>query len=282
MAIIQRFLSETNLGRMQTDCRFLTEAVGKSEGELYLALREGYFNVYHRGCSVAKVTFRPLGVFEVAIHGQYLANGALEKLRTVAKPVAEKKYATWRVKGKNLHRLLKADHIRTICSNIKKSNSDEELAFEQMFLVDNLDREDFIIIDRQVADRGTKGRLDLLALVAGGAGGYRFCAIEVKLGNNPELGGPVFEQLAGYVQHIDESFHDYKRCYEESYRQQKLIGLVAASCESIDIQPGVQGLIVVLAHAGVGKGHIAKLQQQYPDVKVAQFTHRLNLTALGW
>lgn len=42
----------------------------------------------------------------------------------------------------------------------------------------------------------------------------RFCIIEVKLGNNPELRGDVITQIKGYISRISENFKDYKKCYE--------------------------------------------------------------------
>ncbi|NLI11422.1 MAG: hypothetical protein GX425_02060, partial [Peptococcaceae bacterium] len=39
-----------------------------------------------------------------------------------------------------------------IRSRIKAINNGEEITFEQMIITDNMDREDLIIIDRQVTD----------------------------------------------------------------------------------------------------------------------------------
>jgi hypothetical protein len=45
---------------------------------------------------------------------------------------------------------------------VKTINFQEEVIFEQMIMTDNVDRKDFIIIDRQILDETAKTKMDLL------------------------------------------------------------------------------------------------------------------------
>ena len=57
--IINRFFSPENLERMKIDFKFLFEIIEDKDfrGELDLALRDNYFNLYYKGNSLAKVVF---------------------------------------------------------------------------------------------------------------------------------------------------------------------------------------------------------------------------------
>lgn len=281
MAKIGRVLSERNLERMLDDGGFLIKAVTGSRGELYLALRDNYLNVYYRGSSLAQISFGRGGVYRVRIHGAFVEGSTGMSLSAVAEPQKCGEYFLWHVKGHDFHRLLQAAHVKKLQANIKRRNFSEEALFEQAFIWDNQKRDDFIVIDRQVQPRGQgQKKLDLLALRQEDGNQYRFLAIEAKLGNNKELRGPVFEQLEGYVAAVTEHFEDYRMCYEESYRQQKLLGLLPSGPASVKIEAGVEGLVVVFAHSGLGAEAIQALQARFPAVKVELFRFNLEAAAL--
>lgn len=65
-----------------------------------------------------------------------------------------------------------------------------------MLITDNLDRDELILIDRQVPDTKLNRRMDLLALKQTQGSQYRFLVLEVKMGNNPELKDKVANQVS--------------------------------------------------------------------------------------
>ncbi len=146
--------------------------------------------------------------------------------------------------------------------------------------LDNLDRENIIIIDRQIRDKELKKRMDLLALYQAekNKNEYSFCVIEVKLGNNPELKDDVADQLDGYVSHIDKNFNDYKDCYEKQYEQKRELGLIISpKYNSIKIVHPVKGLIVVVGYSGIAKTQIAQLKSKHQGVQVEIFRYLLKI-----
>ncbi len=157
-------------------------------------------------------------------------------------------------------------------------NNGEEITLEQAIIADNLDRKDIILIDRQIADKNFKKRMDLLALrrLGKGKNEYSFCVIEVKLGNNPQLKDEVADQLNDYVSHIEKYFDDYRDCYEKQYEQKRELGLIIGpKYKSIKIVRPVKGLIVVAGYSGIAKTQIAQLTSKYPGLKIKSFSHLL-------
>ena len=73
--ILERYLSERNLERVESDMRFLLRVANGSFGELELAFRVGRLSVYYRGNSLATIVFRPKGLYWVDIHDRFF-NGA--------------------------------------------------------------------------------------------------------------------------------------------------------------------------------------------------------------
>ena len=68
---------DDNLGAFLRDFAFLFRHICREQGELDLRLRNNYFNIYHRGNSLAKVTrVRDGGSWEVEISSQF-ADGEL-------------------------------------------------------------------------------------------------------------------------------------------------------------------------------------------------------------
>jgi len=166
--------------------------------------------------------------------------------------------------------------LRRISSNIKNVNYGEEIAFEQMIITDNMERDDWFIIDRQVTETSFQKRLDLLALKQIKENKYQFIVIEVKLGNNSDLEGKVFDQLTHYVEHINDNFDNWKQSYEKYYRQVKQTGIFnSPSFESVEIIKDVKGMVAVGGYSGIANEKIVSLKSRYPDIEVKQFGHRL-------
>lgn len=145
-----------------------------------------------------------------------------------------------------------------------------------MLITDNLNREDLILIDRQVTDTKLRRRMDLLALKQTQKKKYQFLILEVKMGNNPELKDKVARQVSTYVNHIEENFSAYKSCYERNYLQKKAMGLIAKpDWETVEIVPSVQGLIVVGGYSVIAEKQIKNLESRYPELKVKLFKHEI-------
>jgi len=265
---------------MKDDFKFLLKIIEKKDckGELDLALRENYFNLYCKGNSLAKVVFAKGNSYKISINEKFfLETGAAKDTRF---PEAVKKgdYSEISLDKKLLHPFFQKKYINQFISKICEVNNGEEITLEQAIITDNLDREDIIIIDRQIADKDFKKRMDLLALhhVGNNKNEYSFCVIEVKLGNNPELKNEVANQLDEYVSHIEKNFNDYKDCYEKQYEQKRELGLIIGpKYNSIKIVRIVKGLIVVVGYSGIAKAQIAQLKSKYPGLRVKSFINLL-------
>ena len=267
----------SNFERLQKHFGFLVTTVKASYGELDLQLRDDYFNVYFRGNSLVKVSFLRNGEYAVEIHKKF-SQGTRAERRLSDETPGENMSSRLRVKHNELHALLQRETINKLKRNIRKVNYGEEITFEQLLISDNPPNDEFFIIDRQVTDSDLKGkRMDLLALENAGGNRYRFVVIEVKLGKNPELREKVAKQLAEYVSHIldDATFAKYKACYERNYRQKHELGLLDLSHESIEIEQGVRGLVVVGGYSALGSEQAAELTKNHPDIEVEQFFSRL-------
>ena len=178
---------------------------------------------------------------------------------------------------KLIHPLLQKLYLDEIYRKIKKENYSEELHFEQMLITDNLGRNELFLIDRQVTDKELRGkRLDLLALNQIQANKYQFLILEVKMGINSELSDKVADQLTGYIEHIENHFTDYKYCYEKQYAQKKEFGIIdIPESETINIVPGVRGMVIVGGYSGIAKDQITLLQKKYPNLIVQQFKYKI-------
>jgi hypothetical protein len=171
--------------------------------------------------------------------------------------------------------------IKAIASNIKKVNYGEEITFEQSLVTDNLDNENFIIIDRQITGGDLPGRLDLLGLRKATGDSYRFVVLEVKLGINPDLKGQVVDQIEKYMTAIGNNIENFQICYQKNYRQKKEIGLFPDNFpENISIEETVEGKIVVGLYSKIGRCAIDELTRQHPqwrlDHNIKQFVNKLS------
>jgi len=284
--IIERFLNQKNLTRMKSDFKFLIKMIqGKDYmGEFDLSLRDNYFNLYYKGNSLAKVVFDKNDKYKIIINNKFFKDTSASNDKRFSSGEKDKnvqgnvKNVEIVLDKKLLHPFFQKKYINQFISKIREVNNGEEITLEQAIITDNLEREDIIIIDRQIRDKDFKERMDLLALhqVKENKNEYNFCVIEVKLGNNPELKDEVAKQLARYVSHINKNFDDYKYCYEKQYEQKKELGLIIGpKYKSIKIIQPVKGLIVVVGYSGIAKAQIAQLTSKHSGLKIKSFSYLL-------
>lgn len=271
---MKRYFGEENFIRLCQDFKFLVDKIKDFRGELDIRLRDNYFNLYYKGNSLAKVTSRS-NDYEVAIHKKFSQDIFQKDGRFTIKDYDKSQYCFIYAKEDSLSQLFQKKHLDKLCSNIKEVNYSEEIAFEQILITDNLDRNDLIIIDRQVTETGMDGKLDLLALRQKNDHFY-FEVIEVKLGNNKELAQDVGEQLSRYVQLIKSNINDWIHCYKEVYRQMRVLKLLdKLPWEGIEIGQEVKGLVVVGGYSGIAKESVCNLKKQYPQLDVKYFVNKL-------
>ena len=278
MPEIKRYLSRKNLNRFSTDFKHLIKLINDSNGEFDLAIRANYLNIYYKGNSLANISFREPDGYMVKIHEKFFKDTSADSPGFYEKVTVSNNYVSLILNNKKTpRRFLQKKHINQFCSNIKKVNYGEEIVFEQALITDNLERDDLIIIDRQITDTKLKRkRMDLLALKRIKANRYNFLIIEVKLGNNPELKSDVSTQLNGYLNHIEKHFTDYQVCYEKQFEQKKEIGLInTPSFDKIKIEKPVRGMVVVGGYSKIARNNIDALKQQYPSLMVKQFTYKI-------
>jgi hypothetical protein len=278
MPAIKRYLSDKNIERFETNFKHLIEIIKNSNGELDIAIRANYLNIYYKGNSLAKISFKEPDKYKVEIHKKFFKCTSADASEFYEKATKSKSYmALILSKEKPPRRFFQKKHINQFCSRIKKVNYGEEIVFEQALITDNLERDDLIIIDRQISDKGLeRKRMDLLALKQVEANQYCFLVIEVKLGNNPELKRDVSKQLDGYIKHIEKYFSDYQNCYEKQFEQKKKMKLIKfPSFESIKIEMPVKGMVVVGGYSKIAQDRIAYLERQFPDLQVKQFEYKL-------
>ena len=271
---IKRYFSKDNLKRIKKDFKFLVKLIDKSYGEFDFAIRDDYFNIYYKGNSLTKVKPLKNNSYNVSINTKFFDNTKADN------PIfytSKKNSDNIVLSDKQLHRFFQRKHFTEFASRIKKVHNGEEIDFEQSLITDNLNREDFIFIDRQVSDTKLKRkRLDLLALKQVKGNQYKFVVSEVKLGNNSELKSKVAMQLDGYVKHINDNFNDYKKCYEKHFKQKRELGLIKnPTFDYIDIIEPVEGFILVGGYSGIAIEQINELKSTYPHLEVRQFTNEI-------
>ena len=278
---MKRYFSKKNFKRIEKDFNFLVKLISNSHGEYDFAIRKDYFNLYYKGNNMARVAPKKNDTYEVSINQKFFdgtkADNPLYYSSKTYKINKKTIYAKTTLSSKQLHPFFQKKHLKAFESRIKKVNNGEEITFEQSLITDNLDREDFIIIDRQVTDTQLKRkRMDLLALKQIEENKYHFIVLEVKLGNNPELKEEVASQLNFYVNHINTNFNSYKKCYEMHFKQKKELGLIKnPDFEEIEITEPVEGKILVGLYSGIAKKQIDELLKTYPDLNVKLFTNEI-------
>ena len=288
---VQRSFDENLLNPFLKDFTFLFKRIRDSQGELDLRLRRNAFNLYCRGCSLARVELKMASdgqvEYNVLVNSRFASHVFSDDERFSTPQRAEQidderskepeRYLAYRLHRKALQPFFQQKYVNRLASNITKANYGEEIVFEQMLITDNLNREELLIIDRQVTGGSLKNkRLDLLALEQVDGNKYRFLALELKLGYNKELSGKVEQQVRFYVESLTTGFDEWRRCYEECYRQLRATGVFTQpSHEEIEIVRPVMGRIIVMGYSQAGQIAIRELQQQYPDVQVQQFACKI-------
>lgn len=166
MPIIKRYLSDENLPRFKTDFKNLIKIINSSNGELDLAIRENYLNIYYKGNSLAKISLKAPDKYKVDIHKKFFEGTDADNPDYFSVKTISKNYVSLTLTAKKPPlRFLQQKHIKQFCSKIKQVNYGEEIVFEQALITDNLERDDLIIIDRQITDRAlSRKRMDLLAI----------------------------------------------------------------------------------------------------------------------
>jgi len=298
---IVRYLSDANHKRLLSDFEFLFKKNGileKSNGEMDVYLRDGYFNIYYKGNSLAKIVFAPNNSYRVSINKRFFLSSDLKRPYSKASqdqrivdcitpsksPKAQ--YEHFLLPSNLLHPFFQVKYINEYCSNIKKVHNSEELIFEQMLITDNITdnaADKTVIIDRQITEKGMSERMDLLALKRHCDNQYYFSVVEVKLGNNKELNDEVVSQIDGYVKRIIGNFPDYKDCYENVYEQKRSLDLpgwrsLPGKITIVQEETcGVEGKIVVFGYSGIAQTYIANLQSKYPNspYTIRQITHKI-------
>ena len=273
---IKRYFKDMYLKRIERDFAFLVQTIHDFKGELELAFRENYFNLYYRGNSAAKIVLKNDDYYEIIINKKFYPECLKRDSRF--SPHKAGAYIQLLIKSDLLHAFFQKRYLQELFAKIKKINYSEELTFEQMIITDNLEREDIIIIDRQITDKKlNRKRMDLLALKQVRENEFNFVVLEVKMGNNPELKSKVAEQVENYVNHIKNNFQDYKSCYEKQYLQKKRLGLIKKpKWDSISIILDVYGLVIVGGYSGIAKEQIKELKQKYPNLYIKEFFYTLD------
>ena len=279
MSIINRCLKPEQLVRMR-DFGFLIKTVRESDGQLDLSFRDNRFTVYCAGNVLATVAFRPSGVYRIEFQAEFLKHTAFQDSDPRVTLTARGQYPYQDCDSKMAHVLLQRRNVGQLISAIRKVNSGEEITYEQFIMADTPPSPKFVIIDRQVTDTSLKRRrMDLLALRRLESGRYGFVVLEIKLGKNTELSGKVADQLQFYVDHLGsgEVVQAYAECYEEAYRQKRLLGLLPNTMpDDITIDSSaVEGLIISCGYARKARAHRMALVSEHPDLRVVQMDNDL-------
>ncbi len=280
MTIIKRYLSEEMLEEFKSDFSNVIKIVNNSYGELELAIRDNYLNLYSRGNSIAKINWRKHHRWEVSIHCSFFNGTRADSLEFYdTKRESRQTVILSLSPEKPPLRFLQKVHLDQFAARVKEVNYGEEIAFEQALITDNMGREDLIVIDRQVTDPVLRRRrMDLLVLkqTEPGANRYGLMVIEIKLGRSAELKQKVAAQLEGYVAHLKAHFADYKMCYEKHYRQKKYLGVLdIPQFKQIEIVEQIEGLLAVGGYSKLGNQAIAELKQHASGIEVKQFVNKL-------
>ncbi|MFH1645184.1 MAG: hypothetical protein ABIB11_02075 [Candidatus Omnitrophota bacterium] len=274
--IINRYLSQETFLAVKRDFGFLIDKIKQSGFEYGLEIRDNYLNLYYKGNSLGSISYRKSKkLYEVKIHRKFVEGigSSIKRFKYSQK----KDYFIFSLESKQLHPLFSKRNLISMGQKVKKVQFQEEIVFEQMLVTDNANRNDLIIIDRQVVDRNSSTKMDLLALKHNGSGKYQFCVFEVKLGNNAELKGKVFFQLNGYMERVANNFQQYKECYEKNVLQKQELGLLPNAVK-VNIIKDVLGIVVVGGYSGLAEQSIKELKAHHPTIKVIHIKNEIDLS----
>jgi hypothetical protein len=277
--ICQRYFSDEDvLGRIKADFDFLIKRILESEFEYDLQLRHNSFNLYYKGKSLGKVSYsRKYDRYGISIHNKYVDDIIRKRFKYRKQ---RKDYLNFELQKKELYPFYRLRNLKIMSNNVRKIFFQEEVTFEQMIMTDNVDREDFIIIDRQIVEAGM--RMDLLALEKKEGADYQFCVIEVKLGNNREPGKRIINQIEGYVALIEKHFKECKEGYEKNFKQKKELGLFDKNQYvrnlDVNIVSGVSRALVIGGYSGLAKIMIKELKKIDPSIRICQLKNIIDLS----
>jgi hypothetical protein len=283
-AVIERYISdEDGFEDIVSDFGFLIEKIKSSGFEYDLQIRKDYFNLYYKGNSIGKISYkRARKTYEISIHHKFVEDRIVKRFN----PFLRGSYQIFSISREQLHPLFSTQNLKSMSNMVKKIHFQEEVIYEQMLMTDNVNRDDLIIIDRQVTDKVSKTKMDLLTLKKNKGGNYQFCVIEIKLGNNGELEGSeisdgssqksgVNTQLKAYMQRIENNFEDYKACYEKNLKQKEKLGLITRP-KKFEIGHTVLGMVVVMGYSGIARMKIEKLRKIDPLIDIVQLSNRID------
>lgn len=276
---LKRYFTSDALIRVKNDFSNLLGSKNITHGRLYFAIRDQYFNLYYRGNNLAKVEIQKGGKYKVTIQKDFFegtVGDSDEYYTKKSSPKSTNEINIWLDDSCPPKHFFKVNNIDSICSRIRKRDFSEELALEQAIISDNMNREDIIIIDRQVQKPRTRQKMDLLSLVQINQNKYSFCINEVKIGKNDELGGKVADQLNDYIQLIEKRFSEYKTCYEKQYKQKKELSLLnGVPYDEIKIEQPVLGKVLVGGYIPLANEYIEKLKKTEFKWSIQKFDYKL-------
>jgi len=287
--VINRYLAEENVTRAKKELEFLLEYLNHQDfrRELAVELRgPNKLSIYDRGNRLAELTFLSGNKYRVRTNIKFIEGTALNRDGKFSY-VTKGSDAVFAVPARGMHSLLQKKHLQQMRARIRHVNYKEELRVAHMIAADTSMGEDVVVIDREVGDSAPelpRQRLDLLALQQVEGDRYRFLAVEVKLGNNPELNEEArhrigaragAEQLEEYVAHIDQYFDDYADCYQRNVEQKFKLGLLSSWTAPPRIINDTKGLLAVVGYMGMAEDHLQKIKEEHPNLWVKTFDYRL-------
>ena len=265
--VIDRCLDAPVLERVRDHFEHALKEVASGDlGIEFFVRPNGRFNLYHRGMSIAAVTVRA-DVDRVEIASRFCGAPGQGSIFNVAPQGLTQKgnggRAWFAVPPSQVREFFKQANLRKLCSAVRATDFSEELALEQLIIAENRDRPEYVIVDRQVQDTASGGKeADLLALRRVEGDRYGIDVIEIKLADNRQAGKAVIKQIAGYRDHIERHFADYKAGYERQYRQRYEIGLLGQALPpDVEIVRPVRGRIIVTGFRGNARRCIEYLRQ---------------------
>ncbi len=276
---MHRYLNEVHFKRFIMDFGFLFRLIRQSHGELDLRLRDNYFSLYYRGNSMMKVDFRRSD-YKISIHRKFVS-GVFDRVDSRLEAIVDESHETannvaYSVPPSLLYLFLQRAHLAKLGTRIKSVNQGEENTFEHALITDNLNRQDYMIIDRQVTEPGLGYRMDLLGLRQHHDSSYTFEVIEVKMGNNRDLASRVGDQLNTYLNHVHSKIGEWAASYEITYEQLRQTDIFKEpQYQRIRIEPRVAGRVVVMGYSGIAKVFIDELQENHPNIRIQQMSHLL-------
>ncbi len=272
--MISRYISDERIFEdiICKDFEFLVDKIKQSGFEYSLEIREDYFNLYYQGNSIGKITFRARNRdYKVGINKKFVD----KKMNDRFDGQKSGDYVDFFISPKKLQSFFSEANLRFLSQKVRDVNYQEEIAFEQMIMTDNVGRPDFVVIDRQVVDHSSREKIDLLGLKRVSGDNFQFCVLEVKLGKNEELKGAVSGQLKRYVRRVTDHFEEYKQCYEKNFEQKKILGLIN-SIEKVCIVKPVLGIVVVGGYGGLAEPNIKELRGKDKDIRILHIKNEID------